>query len=119
MTFPAIKLHHLYSLDFYQNMRILFEDLKMIDVAHLEGAIKSKAAGTSIPAGIVIVPGILQIDMDIKMIILTAHKINDSTYMVNSVGHGDTIFLNYTCSDEIIWQGIEYLYHMYQNLVPK
>jgi hypothetical protein len=112
MAFPAIKLHHLYSVDFYPQMSILFENLDMIDIPSVTNAIKTKS-------GIIIVPGIFQIDLDIKRIILTGYNINDTTYMVNRAGKGDTIFLSYTCSDEIIWQGVEYLYHMYQNLVKR
>lgn len=121
MAFPAIKLHHLYSVDFYPQLSILFENLDMIDIPSVKNAIKTKSFPSEAGklTGITIVPGILQIDLDIKMIILTGYNINDTTYMVNRAGKGDTIFLSYTCSDEIIWQGVEYLYHMYQNLVPK
>ena len=118
MTFPAVKLHHLYSLDFYQNMRILFEDLKIIDIISLENVIKEKTSGTSTPIGVTVSDNFI-IDLNNKMIIIKGYKINDTTYMINRKGNGDTMLLRYTCSDKIIWQGIEYLYHMYQNLVPK
>jgi len=111
MAFPAIRLHQLYSIDFYEQIRILFENLKMVNATALEKIIKEK------PNNIVVVPNLFQIDLMHNVIILVGHKINDTTYMINHAGGGDTIRISYTCSNETIWKGIEYLYHMHTNLV--
>jgi hypothetical protein len=107
--FPAIKLNQLYSIQFYEALNIIFETLDMVDMDSLETAIKER------PSTIVIVPYQFQIDLSLQQLVLCGHKLNETTYMcTNASGEKYTnmLFIPYTCSNNVIWQGIEYLYHL-------
>jgi tryptophan synthase alpha subunit len=112
MVYPAIKLHQLYSLNLYEGLDIIFEDLSMLNTEELERVIKTKELGH-----ISIVNFILSVNTNDKTIKLIGNKINDSTYIINRNGGGDIILLSYKCEDNNILTAIEYLYHMYKNLV--
>jgi hypothetical protein len=112
MVYPAIKLHQLYSLNLYDGLDIIFEDLSMLNIKTLEDVMKTKQIGN-----INFVDRILSINTREKTIQIVGNKINESTYIINKQGRGDIILLNYKCSDEKVFTAIEYLYHMYKNLV--
>jgi hypothetical protein len=112
MTYPAIRLHQLYSLNLYDGLDIIFEELSMLDVESLKGVITTKKIDS-----IDIVKNIVSINTNDKTIKIIGNKINESTYMVNKSGQGDIIILSYKCEDRNILTAIEYLYHMYKNLV--
>ena len=107
--YPAVNLNQLYSLHLYDGLEIIFEDLKMLNCEVLKETNKQI---------IIIVPTVV-INMNKKVITITGHKINDSTYMVNRDGRGDVVTFVYQCSNEDIITGIGYLYQMYKNLVIK
>lgn len=107
--YPAVNLNQLYSLQLYDGLEIIFEDLKMLDYEELKETNKQI---------IIIVPTVV-INMNKKLITITGHKINDSTYMVNRDGRGDIITFVYQCSNEDILTGIGYLYQIYKNLLIK
>jgi hypothetical protein len=110
MYYPKINLHQLYSLNVCNDIDIIFESLEML--VSLEELIKTKKFDN-----IVIVPNILTINTTDCVITLIGYKINDTTYIVNKEGNGDTIKIKYTCSKENIITGIEYLYHIHKNLI--
>ncbi len=112
MVFPAVKLHQLYSLNLYDGLDVILEDLSMLDIEALEGVMKTKQVGN-----INIVDRILSINTTTKTIQIVGNKINESTYIINRQGRGDIILLAYKCSDETILTAIEYMYHMYKTLV--
>lgn len=112
MSYPAIKLHQLYSLNLYDGLDIIFEDLSMLDVESLKGFTTAKKIDN-----IDLVKNIVSINTNDKIIKIIGNKINDSTYMVNKNGEGDIIILRYKCEETNILIAIEYLYHMYKNLV--
>ncbi len=112
MVYPAIKLHKLYSLNLYEGLDIIFEDLAMINYTALEEVVKTKSLGN-----IQVVDKILSINTQNKTITIVGNKINDSTYIVNKQGRGDITLLIYKFPDENILTAIEYLYHMYNSLV--
>ncbi len=112
MVFPAIKLHQLYSLNLYDGLDIIFEDLSMLNIECLKEVVETKKLGY-----ISIVNNILSINTNEKTIQVIGNKINNSTYIVNREGKGDIILLKYKCSDENILTAMEYLYHMYRTLV--
>lgn len=111
MVFPAIKLHQLYSLNLCDDIDIIFEDLSMIDIKHIEEVIKSNTYDK-----IIIVPHILTINVSESSIYLTGSKINSTTYIINKQGRGDIYLFNYNCSKQNIITGLEHLYHMYKSL---
>jgi hypothetical protein len=45
MVFPAVKLHQLYSLNLYDELDIIFEDLEMINMDRLKEVAKTKQLG--------------------------------------------------------------------------
>jgi hypothetical protein len=105
MVFPNVKLHHLYSLNLYEGLDIIFEDLNMINMPNLKEAFKK--------SGIIhVVDKQLTIDTVNCVITLNGYKINKNTYIINKDGSGDVMFIKYKCSNDDIVTGIEYLYHM-------
>ncbi len=112
MGFPAVKLHEFYSINFYDGLDIIIEDFKMIDVAAITTALKEKKYDE-----IVIVPGALTINTKTNTISLLGHDINDRTYIVNKNHSGHLAIINYNCPIQQIVTGLEYVYHMYNNIV--
>lgn len=112
MTFPGVKLHQFYSLNLYDGLDIIFEDLTMLEYDVLKNITKELR-------DIHLIPNILSINTDDKYITIIGHNINSSTYMVNCEGKGDIFTLQYQCSNEDILTGIEYLHQIYKNMVIK
>jgi hypothetical protein len=112
MVFPAIKLNKLYSLNLYEEIDIIFEDLSILDIDSLKEVVSRKKFGN-----ISIVKNSVSINTDTKIIKIIGYKINNSSYIVNREGNGDINVAMYKCSDENILTAIEYLYHMYRVLV--
>lgn len=111
MAFPAVRLHHLYSINFYDGLDIMFENLSMIDMVALEAAIKSRNFEK-----VDIVPNTVSIDTKEKSIIVHGNRVNSKTYMVNKSRLGDIYMISYSCSNSCIRTGLEYLYHIVNNL---
>jgi hypothetical protein len=109
MSYPAVKLHHLYSLNLYEGLDIIFEDLEMLDYNVLKKTVETKLLGD-----IHLIPNILIINEE--SISFVGHKINDSTYFVSHTG-GDVRTFSYTGKD--ILTAIQYLYQMYNNRTNK
>ena len=112
MAFPAVKLHQLYSLNLYDGMDIIFENLGMVNINNLEEVIKTENYNT-----IKVVDRIFTINTSDKTITIYGHKINSKTYIINMAGRGDLMLLHYSCKNEDIKTGIKHLYHMYMSLV--
>ena len=100
----AIRQYNLSSLCL--DIEILFEDLSMLN----SNVLTNKQI-------IQIVPNILIINMVDKCITIVGHKINNSKYMVNREGRGDTFRLSYKHSDEYILNAIQKLYKAYTDYV--
>ena len=100
----AIRQYNLSSLCL--DIEILFEDLSMLN----SNVLTNKQI-------IQIVPNILIINTIEKCITIVGHKINNSTYMVNREGRGDTFRLSYKHSDEYILNAIQKLYKAYTDYV--
>ena len=111
MAFPAVRLHQLYSINFYDGLDIIFKDLSMIDMVALETAIKTRNCDK-----IIVVPQSLSIDTKEKTIVIYGNKVNSKTYMVNKNRLGDIHIISYDCSNSSIHTGLEFLYHMVNNL---
>lgn len=109
MVTPAIKLHRMYSLNFYEDLDIIFEDLSMINMAVLKDAIKTKNYN------IEIVPKTLWINMKDGNITLFGHRINKKTFMINKERNGDIHMITYSCPEKNIIQGLEFLYQICMN----
>ncbi len=114
MVFPEIRLHQLYSLNLCEDLDIIFEDLSMIDIKHIEDVIKSLTYDK-----LSIVPGILTINTTNNTISLTGNKINSTTYMINKQGRGDILFITYNIPTQNIITCLEHLYHIYKSLYNK
>lgn len=113
MYYPAIKLHQLYSLNVCEEIDVIFESLDMVNMNNLDKAIKTKDYDIIN----VVSPMRLSINTINKTITIVGHKINDRTYIINKNGEGDIVVIKYSCDNQNIITGIEYLYHMYKNLV--
>ena len=112
MVYPAIKLNQLYSLNLYDGLNIIFEDLAMLDIEVLEEVVKTKELGN-----IKIISNCLIINTAEKTMTIVGHKLNMSTYIIGNNKMGDIHIMKYKCSDKDILTAMEYLYHMYKNLV--
>jgi len=110
MVFPAVKLHQLYSLNFYDGMDIIFENLEMVNINNLEEVIKTDNYDI-----IKVVNRIFTINTSNKSVTIYGHKINNKTYIINMAGKGDLMLLHYSCKNEDIITGIKYLYNMYKS----
>ena len=110
--YPAINLHHLYSLHLYDELDIIFEDMKMLD-----NKVLNKVAETKELGDIHLVPDILSINTIEKFISIVGYKINNNTYILNH--NGVNVKVHYTCSEKDILTAIEYLYQMYRNIIIK
>ena len=111
MAYPAVRLHHVYSINFYDGLDIIFENLSMIDMVGLEAAIKSLNFDR-----VIVVPNTLSIDTKEKSIIVHGNRVNSKTYMINKNRLGDIHMISYDCPNSVIHTGLEYLYHMANNL---
>lgn len=112
MVFPAIKLHQLYSVNLYDGLDIIFENLDMLNINVLQEVLKTKTLGI-----VQVVENTFTINTTTKTITVVGNKLNDSTYIINKLAKGDITIMPYKCSDEVIFTALEYLYHMYKNLV--
>ena len=110
MVFPAVKLQQLYSLNFYDGMDIIFENLEMVNINNLEEVIKTDNYDI-----IKVVNRIFTINTSNKSVTIYGHKINSKTYIINMAGKGDLMLLHYSCKNEDIITGIKYLYNMYKS----
>lgn len=97
MGFPEVKLHRLHSLHLYDGLYIIF-DLKLLDVNKNE-----------------CISNMFRIDTIEKSISICGYKLSDSTFIINS--NGNIINIPYTCSNDDITTGIEYLHQIYKNIV--
>lgn len=112
MVCPAVKLHELYSIQFFKGLDILFEDLNIVNCNELKKIINTPILPTKCT-----VNEWFSIDTNTKTIHLQAYMLNATTYFVTREGRGTRIEIPYTCPDKDIRTGLEYLYHMYNNLV--
>lgn len=114
MIYPEVKLHQLYSLNFYDGLDVIFEDLEMVDMDNIRENIENKTYDRIEVAGKLFI--INTVD---KSIMIVGHNINNKTYMINKAGNGDIIILHYKCETQNIIKGIEYLYHMHKSKSKK
>lgn len=104
MVFPAVNLHTFHSLNLYDGLDIIF-DLKLLDYDTLQ---KKDVCV------IHLIPDIFTIHTNEKLITIKGYILNDSTFMVNN--NGDIINIPYSCSNDTIKTGIEYVYQMFKNI---
>ncbi len=109
-VYPRVNLHQLYSLNIYDGLDIIFEDLNMINLADLGTIVHTRAYDS-----IDIIPKVLSINTVEKTIRIIGNKINESTFIVNKKGQGDIFILSYTCAKETVITAIDYLYHIYKS----
>ena len=111
MVYPRIHCQQFYSFSPDEHLTIMFEDLDMISLEHLATIVRTKSY-----ANFTLIPELLTFDTINKTINLRGNRINNTTYIVQRNGGGDLFTISYTCSNEDIITGIEYLYHMYKSL---
>jgi hypothetical protein len=105
MVFPRVNLHTINSLNLYDGLEIIV-DLKLLD-PEKENEIKQSNI-------VCMIPDCFTINMNEKRILIQGYKLNDSTFLVNNNG-GGIINLRYTCSNEVVKMGVEYLYQIRKN----
>ena len=106
MVFPAVNLHTFHSLNFYDGLDIIFDLKLLVDTLQKKDV-----------CVIHLIPDIFTIDTNDKLITIKGYRLNDSTIMVNN--NGDIINIPYSCSNDTIYTGIEYVYQMYKNMNMK
>jgi hypothetical protein len=114
MEGPRINLKQFYSLYLYEKLDIIFESLDMINIDNIRN-IKDVIKTNNLDK-LIVVKDIFKINFGDKQIILIGNKINSNQYIINKDGRGDIFSIKYTCSDDIILKGIEYLYNIYKNI---
>ncbi len=111
MVFPRIQQQRFYSFSPDEHLTIIFENLAMISLEKLGNLVQTKSY-----ENFTLIPELLSIDTVHKRFYVRGSKINDTTYVLQQNGSGDFFTIPYTCSDEDVITGIEYLYHMYKSL---
>ena len=106
MVFPAVNLHTFHSLNFYDGLDIIFDLKLLVDTLQKKDV-----------CAIHLIPDIFTIHTNDKLITIKGYRLNDSTIMVNN--NGDIINIPYSCSNDTIHTGIEYVYQMYKNMNMK
>jgi hypothetical protein len=109
MVWPAVRLHQFYSVNFYDGLDIIFEDLSMINLEALKEVIATKTMGN------ITISNVLKINTEDKSMLIVGHKINKTTYIVKKYTSGDLMWTKYKCSNEDILTAIEYLYNICNN----
>ena len=89
MVLPAVRLHQLYSLNLYDGLDVIFEDLDMVDIDNLRDTVVNKKNFDRIE----IARKLFIINTVDKSIMIVGHKINDKTYLINKDGNGNIILL--------------------------
>ncbi len=112
MVWPSVNNHNFYSLNLYDGLDIIFEDLSMMDVESLKWAVETKDMTL-----VSVVKDLFTINTVDKTLTITGYQLNDSTYFVPKKRRGDLMFVGFSCTNATILTGIEYLYHMYENLI--
>ena len=107
----TIKSIHLSSLCL-DNIEIIFENLSMLDSKVLKNVITTKKLGI-----VQIVHNSVIINTQEKCITIVGYKMNNSKYIVNTEGRGDTFTLSYKHSDEYMLKAIQNLNNAYTDYV--
>jgi len=109
--YPAVRLNQYYSMDLSDDVHILFDDLSLIDEASLKEAIKAKKYEC-----VCVVKDIMYINTVNQIISIVGLQLSGNKYFISSDNfNGTTLHIHYTCSEKTIKDGIQLLYHMYQN----
>lgn len=109
--YPSVQQHHFYSIEFSDSIQILFEDFYLVDGISLQQAIQTKKY-----ENVCLVKDKLYVNMVNQVISLVGIKLNDTTYLIpRSDQMGTTYHLSYDCSNQMMIDGIQLLYHMYGN----
>ncbi len=111
MVWPSFRIHKYYSLNLYDGLDIIFEDLSMLDVDSLERAVRTHDL-----SHVSVVKDLFTINTVDKTLTITGYQLNDSTYVVPKQRRGDLMFIGHDSNKADILTGIEYVYHMYKNL---
>jgi hypothetical protein len=106
MVFPRVNLHDINSLNLYDGLDIIV-DLKLLDPGK-ENEIKKFNV-------VCMIPDCFTINMNEKCILIRGYKLSEFTFLVNN--NGSIINLIYTCSNEVIKIGVEYLYQIRKNTI--
>ena len=106
MVFPRVNLHTINSLNLYDGLDIIV-DLKLLD-PEKENEIKQSNV-------VCMIPNCFTINMNEKCIVIRGYKLSDSTFLVNN--NGSIKNLRYTCCNEVIKMGVEYLYQIRKNTI--
>ena len=106
MVFPRVNLHTINSLNLYDGLDIIV-DLKLLD-PEKENEIKQQDV-------VCMIQNCFTINMVEKRIIIKGYKLSDSSFLINN--NGGIKNLRYTCSNEVIKTGVEYLYQIRKNTI--
>jgi hypothetical protein len=106
MQFPCIKLYQLYSFCVEDSVRVIFEELDMVNIEEIHDAIQSKRNG------VVSIADSLRLDTSTKTIQLTGYQLNKNTWIVTKDKKGDGYSIQCTADKKDIQTALEYLYHM-------
>ena len=109
--YPAVCLNQYYSLNLSDDIHLLVEDLSLIHGTSLHEAIKTKKYDN-----VCVVKDKMYINTVNQIISIVGVKLSRNKYFISSEhANGTTLHIPYTCSEKTIKDGIEVLYHMYQN----
>lgn len=109
---PKINYVQFYSMSLDEHLTLAFESLDLIPLQALGQIVHTKSYDQ-----IELIPKLVHINTIDNTIVIIGSQINDSTYIIQKNGDGEQHYFSYNCSKETIITAIEYLYHMYKNLV--
>jgi hypothetical protein len=111
MSCPGVHLHQLYSVHLSDEIEVLFSNLQMVDKDALGEFLKTNKKSVSI------VPGKLSVNLVHKQITISGFALNEKRFMVCENPGSTSYILTYKTENKNVLTAIEYLYHMYNNLV--
>ena len=114
MSFPCIKLYQLYSFCLEESVKVIFEDIDMVNIEDIHDAIESKRDGL-----IRITDTGFSLDTRTNTIQLTGYRLNKTTWIVTKDKQGDGYCIQISATKKDIQTALEYLYHMISNLDTK
>ena len=106
ICYTRVNLYTINSLNLYDGLDI-FVDLKLLD-PEKENEIKQQDI-------VCMIQNCFTINMIEKRIIIKGYKLSDSSFLINN--NGGIKNIRYTCSNEVIKTGVEYLYTIRKNTI--
>jgi hypothetical protein len=113
MVLPAVRLHQMYSITFNNSVDVALHDIRLVDINALDTYLHSKQDKDIIH----IVPHKLYVNVRTKELCIVGHLLKKGKWIVCESDSGSSNIIPLTISDKDLHTTLEYLYHVYNNIV--